>query len=80
MCRQPIPDDQQVSEAEQEGEEEEQGPQTENYCDFTVFVTDADGKRGMVVEATTIDTEISFNSVQVTSNIAEQKKIHRIER
>lgn len=54
---------------------------SENYSDFTVFITDASGKgKGLVVEATTMDTEISYNTVMVTDNIDEQKKIHRFER
>mmetsp|Transcript_11144 Transcript_11144/g.14088 ORF Transcript_11144/g.14088 Transcript_11144/m.14088 type:complete len:187 (+) Transcript_11144:69-629(+) len=77
-ARQPIPDDQQVSEDEQDGED--YGPQTENYCDFTIYITDSNGKSGMVVEATTVDTEINYNSVQMTSDVSEQKKLHRLER
>lgn len=53
---------------------------SENYCDFTVYITDASGRKGLVVEATSMDTEISYNSVQVTDDIAEAKKIHRFER
>ena len=53
---------------------------SENYCDFTVFIEDASGKRGLVVEATSMDTEISFNTVQVSENIHEVKKLHRFER
>jgi complement component 1 Q subcomponent-binding protein len=33
-----------------------------------------------VVEATTMDTEISYNSVQVTDNISKAKSVHRFER
>ena len=76
--RQPIPDDQQLSEEEQEGDDI--GPETENYCDFTVFITDKSGKAGMVIEATTVDTEINYNSVQVSSDVSEQKSLHRLER
>lgn len=51
---------------------------SENYCDFTVYITDASGKgKGLVVEATSMDTEISFNSIMVTDNVEEQKKVHR---
>ena len=45
-----------------------------------MYVSDASGKSGLVVEATTMDTEISYNSVQVADNIAEAKKVHRFER
>lgn len=78
-ARQPIPDDQQFSEEEQEGDDEH-GPETENYCDFTVFITDSTGKSGMVIEGTTVDTEINYNSVQVSADVNEQKSMHRLER
>jgi len=77
-ARQPIPDDQQFS--EQEHEDEEGAPETENYCDFTVYVTDSSGKTGMVIEGTTVDTEINYNSVQVSQDVSEQKNLHRLER
>ena len=78
LFRQPIPDDQQMSDEEQG--DDEYGPQTENYCDFTVYVTDSNGKSGLVVEATTVDTEINYNSIQMSSDVSEQKKLHRLER
>ena len=54
---------------------------SENYCDFTIYISDASGKgEGLVVEATTMDTEISLNNVMVTDDINKQKKIHRFER
>jgi complement component 1 Q subcomponent-binding protein, mitochondrial len=34
---------------------------SENYVDFTVYITDASGKRGLVIECTSMDTEISYN-------------------
>ena len=34
----------------------------------------------MVVEATSMDTEISFNSVNVTGDVTAQKAVHRFER
>ena len=43
---------------------------SENYCDFTIYISDAAGKgEGMVIEATTMDTEISINNVMVTEDI-----------
>ena len=39
----------------------------ENYCDFSVFISDKSGKKGLVVEATSMDTEIAFNNVFGTS-------------
>lgn len=34
----------------------------------------------MVVEATSIDTEINYNAVMVTEDVAQQKSLHRFER
>lgn len=78
-ARQPIPDDQQFSDEEQ-GEDEEGGPETENYCDFTIFITDSGDSKGLVIEGTTVDTEINYNSVQVSNDINEVKSLHRLER
>ena len=64
---------------EQEGEEEEEGP-SENYCDFTVYITDAAGKKGLVVEATSMDTEIAFNTVLVTEDMQRIKSMAKFER
>jgi len=83
-CRQPLPDEEQPEEQQegnknaQQGEEEQ--PPSENYCDFTIFISDKSGKRGLVVEATSMDTEISYNSVLVTEDVASQKGLHRFER
>lgn len=79
-ARQPIPDDQQFSDEENQGEDEEGGPETENYCDFTIFITDSGDGKGLVVEGTTVDTEINYNSVQVSNDVGEVKKLHRLER
>merc|ERR1719387_1094696 len=64
---------------EQEGMDEEEMP-SENYCDFTIFVTDSSGKKGMVVEATSMDTEIAFNNVLCTEDMQRIKAIPRFER
>ena len=80
VYRQPIPDDQQYSDGENQVDDEEGGPETENYCDFTIFVTDSGENRGLVIEGTTVDTEINYNSVQVTNDINEVKSLHRLER
>jgi len=53
---------------------------SENYCDFTIFIANADGKKGLVIDATSMDTEINYNNVATTSNIPEERKIHRFER
>ena len=64
---------------EQEGEDEQEGP-SENYCDFTVFITEANGKKGIVVEATSMDTEIAFNTVLVTNEMPKIKSMPKFER
>ena len=64
---------------EQDGEEENEGP-SENYCDFTVFITEANGKKGIVVEATSMDTEIAFNTVLVTDQMQKIKSMAKFER
>jgi complement component 1 Q subcomponent-binding protein len=53
---------------------------SENYCDFTIFITEKDGKKGLVVEATSMDTEISFNTILVSDDVNAQKRLHRFER
>lgn len=54
---------------------------SENYCDFTVFISDPSGKgKGLIIEATSMDTEVSFNSITVSDNMEEDKKVHRFER
>ena len=62
------------------GEEDEERGMTENYCDFTIFIRDANGKSGMVVEATSMDTEINYNTVSLSKDIPETRKTHRFER
>jgi len=61
-ARQPIPDSEQNPEQEQDHEEEEEGL-SENYCDFTVYIQEEGQTGGMIVEATTMDTEINYNAV-----------------
>ena len=80
MYRQPLPDDEtQPPEGQQQQEGEENVP-SENYCDFTIFITDKSGKKGLVVEATSMDTEISLNNVTVTEDVSAAKAKHRFER
>merc|ERR1712166_1566428 len=45
--------------------EEEQG-MSENYCDFMIMISDMSGNSGLIVDATTMDTEVNYNSVQAT--------------
>ena len=82
LNRQPLPDDEPPQEEGQvqgqdQGEQEEMP--SENYCDFSIFITSSDGT-GLVVEATTMDTEISLNNVMVRKTADGQKQINRYER
>merc|ERR1719183_3185975 len=74
-ARQPLPDDM----PENEEMNEEDMP-SENYCDFTIFLTDASGNSGMVVEATSMETGIAFNNVMVTKDMQTIKAMPRFER
>ena len=78
--RQPLPEDDFGQEENQENQEEEHQGMTENYSDFTIFLLEDGSNQGIIVEATTMDTEISFNTVAITKNIAEERKKHRFER
>ena len=53
---------------------------SENYCDFTVVVSDASGNKGLVVEATSMDTEIALNNILVSDDIEKLMKMQRFER
>ena len=61
------------------GEEDEENP-SENYCDFTVYISSKFGQQGLVVDATTMDTEIAFNNVMVTDNMDRVRALQRFER
>ena len=63
---------------EQQGEEQQQP--SENYCDFTVFIKDTGSNKGLVVEATSMDTEIAFNNVMVADDIKKAMAQGRFER
>ncbi len=78
--RQPLPDDEQGQEEQQQAENQEQEAPSENYCDFTIYIQNGSGKGGLVVEATSMDTEVSYNTVQIVEDLDEAKKIHRFER
>ena len=68
--RQPLPDDeppQEEGQVQNQQEQQEDMP-SENYCDFSIFISSTDGS-GLVVEATTMDTEISLNNVMIAENI-----------
>ena len=53
---------------------------SENYCDFTIFISDKSGNKGLIIEATTMDTEIAFNNVLVTHDMKKMRSIPRFER
>lgn len=62
-----------------ENEEQDEEMPSENYCDFTVFIEDHNNS-GLVVEATSMDTEIAFNNVMSTNDIKRIKSLPRFER
>jgi hypothetical protein len=53
---------------------------SENFCDFTILITDASGKKGLIVEATSMDTEVNYNSVMISDDVKSHRDIHRFER
>ena len=53
---------------------------SENYCDFTIVISDATGKKCLIVEATSMDTEVNYNSVMCSDDIATHRNLHRFER
>jgi len=63
----------------EEGQEEMDMP-SENYCDFTVYITDASGNKGLVIEATSMDTEVAFNNVMASDDMESMRKMARFER
>jgi hypothetical protein len=63
-----------------ENEEEPDENPSENYCDFTVYIHDSYGNKGMVIDATTMDTEIAFNNVMVADDMEKVRKMARFER
>lgn len=77
-ARQPLPDD--MPEGEEGHGEDDQGMPSENYCDFTVYISEAGGRRGLVVEATSMDTEIAFNSVLCADDMEAVRSMARFER
>ena len=53
---------------------------SENYCDFTIYISDSHGNKGLVCEATTMDTEIAFNNIMCADNMSKIKSMQRFER
>ena len=78
FVRQPVADDQPQEEGQEE-QEQEQG-MSENFCDFTIIVSDANGNTGMIVEATSMDTEVNFNSVMMSDNLQAELAMDRFTR
>jgi hypothetical protein len=48
--------------------------------DFTVLITDLQQKKGMIVEATSIDSEVTFNNVQMSDDVKKDAALNRFER
>ena len=66
-------------EEQQEGEENQQ-QDNDNYCDFTVIISDLQQKKGMIVEATSMDSEVTINQVQLSNDCKKDAAQHRFER
>ena len=64
---------------DQEQDQEEESP-SENYCDFTIYVKDSYSNKGLVIDATTMDTEIAFNTVMVADDMSAAMTMNRFER
>jgi hypothetical protein len=77
--RQPVPEDEPLDD-EQAPEDEEDNFKTENYCDFTVFIRTSGEKGGLVVDATSMDTEINYNNVFMCEDMEAEKAKNRFER
>jgi complement component 1 Q subcomponent-binding protein len=73
-----MPDDQPQEEGQNQ-EQDYEGP-SENYCDFTVYITQANSKKGLVVEATSMETEIQINNVLCSNEISRLRALPRFER
>ena len=72
--RQPVPEEEPLEDEDQQNQlEEDDNFNTENYCDFTVYIKNAGDKGGLVVDATSMDTEINYNNVFMTDDIEEEK-------
>ena len=65
---------------EQEGEDPEMDGPSENYCDFSVFIYDTNSNKGMVVDATSMDTEIAYNTILCSNDMAKSRSMPRFER
>ena len=52
---------------------------SENFCDFTIVISSS-GNRGIIIEATSMDTEVNYNSVQMSDNLSVDRDLHRFDR
>jgi len=69
-----------MPEQEEGGEEMEQQGPSENYCDFTIYLKDKHSNKGLVVDCTTMDTEIAFNNIMVANDMTAAMEMHRFDR
>jgi complement component 1 Q subcomponent-binding protein len=69
-----------MPEQQEEQEQEEEMNPSENYCDFSIFIKDNFGQKGLIVEATTMDTEIAFNNVVIADDMQKAMTVNRFER
>ena len=83
LARQPSPQDEYENEEQLEGDNPEE-PQDlydgENYCDFSLFVQEGKTQKALIFDCTTVDTEISINSVMHTTKLEEVRKLSKFER
>lgn len=52
----------------------------DNFCEFTVVISSAGSKSGLIVEATSMDTQVNYNNVMVSEDIEHWKSVHRFTR
>ena len=76
-ARAPLPEEELPQQEEMEGQEDYP---SENYCDFSVFVSDKNTGSCVVVECTSMDTEISFSNMLVCDDVKKVKELGRFER
>ncbi len=69
----PMPEEMQHS----DGEDDYAG---DNFCDFSVFISNKNNKEGLVVECTSMDTEISFSNMLMCEDVDKVKSLGRFER
>lgn len=53
---------------------------SENFCDFTIVIADASGSTGMIVDATSMSTEVNYNNVMVSQNLQSDLALDRFAR